>query len=368
MNVSKKNLLWLEFALTPEVQPRHVRPLIEAFGDIENIFAADHLALAGRGGISPGAAAGLSQHAGREAAERELKLMEKHSIALLTYESPTYPPLLRQIPDPPPVLYCLGSLVESDSIAVAIVGTRHPSAYGSQTAHRLAGDIAQYGATVVSGMAYGIDQAAHNGALAAGGRTIAVLGGGMGKIYPAGSAKLVERISEHGAVITEFPYSLPPGKGTFPQRNRIVSGISYSTLVVEAGERSGALITARLALEQNRELLAVPGPIYSKHSLGPNYLIKTGAKLVQQVEDIVEELPVDVRERLFTPAMKKEKTPVTEEEELVLSALSVDTPLHIDIIAGHLGMNFSNLSLVLLGLEMKSLVKQLPGMEYVKAI
>lgn len=367
MEMLPHDLLWLELAFTPEVQPRHLKGLLDGFGDIASVCGADHLSLAGRGGLPAGAAHGLASRAGAEAAEKEFKILQREGIALVTWDSPRYPRALREITDPPFLLFCKGTLVDSDDLSVALVGTRFPSAYGVQVAHRLAGDLAARGISITSGMANGIDQAAHNGALAVGGRTIAVLGSGLGRIYPSGTGKLVERIAASGAVISEFPFATPPGKGTFPQRNRIVSGMSLATCVIEAGERSGALITTRLALEQGREVLAVPGPIYAETSIGPNYLIKKGAKLVQNVADIIDELPAPARERL-TAATETDRPRVDESESRVLAALSVDRPVHVDIIAAHLGMTTSDISLLLLNLEMKSLVKQLPGMEYVKAL
>jgi DNA processing protein len=368
MELKDSDLLWLELALTPEVQPRHLHSLLNALEDVRTIFGASHLTLGSVEGMTPGAAAGIAGRAGKEAAERELEFVTKNGVSIVSYESALYPPLLREVIDPPFVLYALGSLAATDHDAVSVVGSRNTSAYGAQAAHRLSGDLAKAGLTVVSGMAFGIDQAAHNGALASGGRTIAVLGSGLARIYPARCEKLVERIKNNGAVITEFHHEVAPGKGTFPQRNRIVSGMSYATLVVEAGERSGALITARLALEQGRELLAVPGAIYSDRSFGTNYLIKSGAKLIQRVEDIIEELPEAVRSRLKLPEENTRNMTLNEMEEQIVSVLSVDTPLHIDIIAARLGMRIPDLSLQLLGLEMREIVRQLPGMEYIKAI
>ena len=367
MTLSREELLWLELALTPEVQPHHLPPLLAAFGGVEGVFAAGLMEL-GAAGVSAGAAAGINNRAGREAAEAEAERMRCGGISLVAYSSPGYPPLLRRVPDPPPALFALGGTAEADEAAVAVVGSRDASAYGAQVAHRLAGDLAARGVTVVSGMARGIDQSAHHGALEAGGRTLAVIGSGFGEVYPPRSEKLVERIAASGAVLTEFPYDVPPSKKTFPQRNRIISGICCATLVVEASERSGALITARFALDQDRELLAVPGPITARRSVGTNYMIKRGAKLVQRVEDVVEELPVKIRERLRAAAPGVPPVELSERERAVLDCLSVDKPLHVDIIARQLGLATPDLSLVLLGLEMKSLARQLPGMEYVRAI
>ena len=368
MTGEKHNMLWLELALTPEVQPRFVTALVQYFKTIEEIFSANHLSLGSNGKLPPGAAGAIVARAGKKAAEEEAEKLHEHGIGLITFGSKIYPPSLREIHDPPPVMFMRGEMNEGDHFAVSVVGSRHCSAYGAQVAHRLAGDLAKRGITVISGLANGIDQAAHNGALAAGGRTIAVLGSGLGNIYPRGSEKLVERIEQSGAVLSEFPYAVPPSKSTFPQRNRIVSGMSHATLVVEAGEKSGALITARLTLEQGHELLAVPGPIYSKKSLGSNYLIKTGAKLVQTVDDIIDELPESVRAKLITATEQVADVEFSDEERSIMEVLSIDTPQHIDIIAAHLGMSTADLSLLLLGLEMRAVVKQLPGMEFIKTV
>ena len=366
--MDEQEKLWLELALTPEVSARSVLQMIENLGDVEKIFSSNILELR-RAGAGAGAAAGIAQRAGQDAAKREEELINRNSISLLTFNSGNYPPLLRRIPDPPPVLFALGQLSSEDAQApVAIVGSRSATAYGAQVAHRLAGDLAARGVTIISGMARGIDQAAHNGALEAGGRTVAVLGSGLGKIYPTGSAKLVERISARGAVITEFPFETAANKITFPQRNRIISGVSYATLVVEASERSGALITARLALEQNRELLAVPGPLTSKQSIGTNYMIKRGAKLVQRADDVIEELPEEARERLKPIRDHADSPDLTKQEKQVLSLLSFDTPIHIDIIADRSGVGTADLSMILLSLEMKRLVLQQPGMEYLRKL
>jgi DNA processing protein len=365
MGIGVQELLWLELALTPEVSPRHLRSLLKNCGGIEGVFHAGLLEL-GACDLGGGAANSLLSRSGREAAEAEAGIIDKEGIGFITYESGAYPPLLREIPDPPIVLFHRGTPDLAGMPAVAMVGSRNSTAYGEQVARRLAGDLAARGVVVVSGMANGIDQKSHLGALDGGGRTFAVLGSGLGRIYPQGSEKLVERITEIGAVLTEFPFATPPTLITFPQRNRIISGICHATVVVEAAERSGALITARYALEQNRELLAVPGPISGRMSIGTNYMIKKGAKLVQRVDDIIDELPPVARAAL-KPAPDMGPPPQLDEGETqVLEVLSVDTPQHIDIIARLCGMATAELSLILLSLEMKSLIKQLPGTEYIR--
>ncbi len=363
MAFSDKDLLWLELVHTPEFAPRYIPSLLERFGGIERVFEAGLLEL---GEIGSSAAGGIAARAGRNAAQREAEMLEKSEISLASFESEDYPPLLRKIPDPPPVLYFRGKLDITKKPAVAMVGSRQSTAYGEQVAQRLAGDLAARGVVVVSGMARGIDQKAHQGALEAGGRTLAVIGSGLGNIYPPRSEKLVEAIAENGAVVSEFPFDTPPSKGTFPQRNRIISGICHATVVVEAAERSGALITARFALDQNRELLAVPGPISGRMSIATNYMIKKGAKLVQRVDDIIDELPAEVQTTLNPPQELGPPPELNEPEAQVYELLSVDTPQHIDIIARRAGMATAELSLTLLSLEMKSLVRQLPGAEYVR--
>ena len=367
MGIGAKEMLWLELALTPEVTPRCVPPLLEHFGEIESVFKAGLLDL-GAAGLSGGAARGIETRAGRKAAEGEAEILEAEGIGLVCFDSEAYPPLLRRIADPPAALFCRGNLSAGVGANVAMVGSRAASAYGTQAAHKLAADLAARGVTVVSGMARGIDQASHIGALEAGGRTVAVIGSGFGHIYPPHSEKLVERIIAGGALLTEFPFDTPPSKQTFPQRNRIVSGMSYATVVVEAAETSGALITAKFALDQDRELLAVPGPISARGSIGTNYIIKCGAKLVQRADDIVAELPREVKDALSEAAGEEVAADLDENESTVLDLLSVDTPLHVDIIARRAGLGSAELSMILLGLEMKALVKQLPGMEYIRTM
>jgi DNA processing protein len=365
---TENTISWLSLALTPGISAYNFRALIDSFDSLEQIQAASHIALSSKSGISADAAMSLSTGSSQKVAEQELQKLEKIGASILPYSSPTYPELLRQLPDPPILFQVLGEIVEQDQLCVSIVGSRKCSAYGTQVAHRLAGDLAERGITIVSGMAHGIDQAAHNGALAAGGRTVAVIGSGLGNIYPSNSSRLVERIVASGAVVSEFPYNTPPTKGTFPQRNRIVSGISPITLVIEAAERSGALITSRLALEQGRDLLAVPGPIYEPRSFGSNYLIKSGAKLVQTAQDVIDELPEHLFTLLEQAAEKRQPGSLSEEQTAIISLLSVDRPMHVDIIAAHSGFNLAKLAQLLLELEMDMVVKQLPGSEYIKAI
>jgi len=249
--------------------------------------------------------------------------------------------------------------LHGNSLNIAIVGSRNPTSYGRTVTERLSGDLAQRGFTVVSGMARGIDAAAHIGALATEGKTVAVLGSGMGTIYPAENKRLFYRIAESGAVISEFPFLTPPDAHNFPVRNRIISGLSLGTVIVEATHRSGSLITARLAAEQGREVFAVPGSITSFKSMGTHRLIKQGAKLVEHVEDILEELNLD-QPIPSIDTKEKPAIPLTPEEKKILNELS-PYPIHIDKLVRNLSLSAAQVSSLLLQLELKGLVTQSPG-------
>ena len=295
--------------------------------------------------------------------------------AVVTQADAGYPAPLRQIYDPPSVLYMKGRWSEHDRIAVAIVGSRQASRYGEQTAGHLAYELALRGVTVVSGLARGIDAAAHWGALKAAGRTLAVLGNGLSSIYPPEHRELAEAVAQHGAVISEYPMRMAPFAQNFPRRNRLISGLSLGVVVVEASAKSGALITADQALEQGREVFAVPGKVDSLTSEGTHQLLKQGAKLVTGVEDILEELrlsPVEAVSRGQTPSGEAKEsgrglTPfhATAEERLMLAQLSADEPCDIDELVATTGLPASACAATLLGLEVKRLVTQLPGKRFV---
>ncbi|TLY43264.1 MAG: DNA-protecting protein DprA [Nitrospirae bacterium] len=279
-----------------------------------------------------------------------------------------YPELLRAIHDPPAVLYCDGSVEPGDRQAVAIVGSRRATPYGLRITETLAGELSALGFTIVSGFARGIDAAAHRASLAAGGRTIAVLGCGLDVDYPPGHARLREEIAGSGAVLTEFEPGTPPRAPNFPRRNRIISGLALGAVVVEAAEDSGSLITARLALEQGREVFAVPGPIDVPTSRGPHGLLKQGAKLVETVDDIVEELLPQLDRPLQTLktepiAALPEHVALSPSERTVLDVMSRD-PLHLDDLTERSRLTTPAVAAILLGLELKALVKQLPGQRY----
>ncbi len=311
-------------------------------------------------------------------AEKEIAEAERQGIRVLGFSDPAYPPLLKQIADPPLALYVKGDVGALCQHAVAMVGSRRPSAYGSSVAHRLAADLAQRQVVIVSGMARGIDSASHRGSLEVGGKTVAVLGSGLDVIYPRENKKLAERIVGQGAIVSEFPLGTPPVPQNFPIRNRIISGLSLGVVIVEAAEYSGSLITARLALEQNREVFAVPGNITSPQSFGPNLLIKQGAKLVDQWLDVVEEFPASVRMQLLPPPDASEDSAqrpasllvagMDADQKAVYEALRVDEALFVDAVCGSASLSQPRVLAALLGLEMNGLVRQLPGMNFVRKL
>ncbi|HMO83832.1 MAG TPA: DNA-processing protein DprA, partial [Lacipirellulaceae bacterium] len=277
-------------ALTPDVGPILRQRLVERFGSPAGALAASAAQLQEGPGIGPKTArriVAVHEEVGVDAIEAQVR---DHALGLLLPSDSGYPGLLSEIPDPPGVLFVRGTIEPADAMAVAIVGTRRASRYGRQTAERLAGALARAGVTVVSGLARGIDAAAHQGALNAGGRTIAVLASGVLNVFPPEHEALAQQVAAQGAVVSESAPTMPPLSGMFPQRNRIISGLSMGVVIVEAAERSGALITARHAMEQGREVFAVPGPIDSPGSTGPNRLLRDGARLVACVDDILEEL------------------------------------------------------------------------------
>ena len=370
---------WICLNLIPDVAPAHWRRCLEAFGDIDRLWEADAQTLQRAAGVSPRVAQRIVE--GRRETgrlERELALAARLGVRLVTRDDTEYPAVLRTIPDPPLALYVRGALGPADAAAVAMVGARHASAYGLACADQLSYDVALRGITVVSGLARGIDAAAHAGALKASGRTLAVLGSGLARLYPPEHAALAERIAQHGAVISEYPLETPPLPEYFPRRNRLISGLSLGVVVVEASQRSGALITVDCALEQGREVFAVPGPMTAVTSQGTHHLLKQGARLVTSVEDIVEELGLAaLRQRSVagqaglsaTPALRA--TPdapvaVSDRAQRVLACLRKDDPVHIDAIAAASGCAMPDVSSILLELELCEVIRQLPGKQFVR--
>jgi DNA processing protein len=287
-----------------------------------------------------------------------------------------YPSLLRETYDPPIVIYCAGDVdLALSQPAIAIVGSRRCSTYGRNVAEKLSRELAERGVTVVSGLARGVDSAAHRGALEGRGLTIGVMGTGLDAVYPKENRKLAARIAEQGALITEFPLATPPASQNFPFRNRVISGLVLGVMVVEGAERSGSLITARLAYEQGRDVFAVPGNITSAKSFGPNYLIKDGAKLVQTWRDVIEELPGDIKAAILSAerGVQSLKQPVevvdlTDSERRVLKMLSADAPVHVDLLIAKAGLGSGELMGALLKLEMRDRIRQLPGKCFVRRV
>jgi DNA processing protein len=352
-------LPWFELKAVPGVGNHLFKRLIERFGSPAAALRAPAAELERVEGISRRTVETMSAHRATDAGGFEIEAACRGGFGIVTMTDPAYPRLLREIPDPPPMLYVHGALEDLER-TIAVVGSRHATAYGVDTTRRLCADLAAFGFTVVSGMAVGIDAAAHDGALAGGGRTVAVLGSGLAKVYPPQHRRLFDRIAARGAVVSEFPVDAGPEAHHFPVRNRIISGMSLGTVVVEATRNSGSLITARLAAEQNREVFAVPGSVQSFKSTGTHTLIKQGAKLVENVQDILDELGGVAAASAQPAARPAPAPPLSAEEARVLGALG-PYPLHIDEMVRKLSTDAGSLSGVLMQLELKGLVTQQPG-------
>ena len=366
MDATTEHLLaWFRLRSVPGIGNHLFRRLIRQFETPEAVFEGRDEALLAVEGVSGRLAAALRRpHKHRDAARRELARAAEQGIRIVTQRDKAYPPLLLEIPDPPPFLYVRGDLTRCRG-PVAIVGSRNATPYGRKITRRISRDLAAHDITVVSGMARGIDTAAHEGVLEAQGVTVAVLGSGLECVYPRENTTLCERIAETGAVISELPLAAGPDANHFPQRNRIISGMSLGTVVVEATRRSGSLITARLAAEQNREVFAVPGSIDSFKSIGTHRLIKSGAKLVTQVGDILEELPPWTWGGFKPQDAAADAAPVampdlTTMETAVFENLTV-YPVHVDDLTRRLKLEPGQLASILLALELKGLVRQDPG-------
>lgn len=360
-------LPWFTLKYVPGIGNHLYKRLIGRFGSPEHVFDASRDSLLEVEGITPRLISSLRKARLPEEAIKDLDLVAQKGYGIVCLTDPGYPPLLREIPDPPPFLYVFGTLDPSAHL-LAVVGSRNATPYGVTTTHRLCSDLAGKGLTIVSGMARGIDTAAHEGALMGKGHTIAVLGSGLEQIYPAENRELFQKITENGAVISEFALSALPEAHHFPQRNRVISGMSLGTLVVEATRNSGSLITARLAAEQNREVFAIPGSIQSFKSTGTHILIKQGAKLVEHVQDILDELnlqkrtlpPDDSKPSGVKGAEVRALPPLSDTEAAVFNALS-PYPVHSDELVRKLSLTSGKLMAILLQLEVKGLVQQAAG-------
>ncbi len=359
----------LRLCMVEGVGPRTRMRLLERFGSYHAALAAPSAELQEVPGVGPKLASKITAAQTEADAEAEIELCRSQGIEILTESSPDYPRLLREIVDPPGVLFVRGRLRPEDGLAMAMVGTRHATPYGLRQAERLAAALARAGLAIVSGLARGIDAAAHRGALEAGGRTLAVLASGVVDIFPPEHRELAERIVAQGALLSEAPSRAEPLRGAFPQRNRLISGLSLGVIVVEAPERSGALITARHAMEQGREVFAVPGSIESRTSGGCHRLIQDGARLVQSVDDVLEELgplveavPQPDGEPIRHPA----ELQLNEQEQQVLAAVGIE-PMSIDQVAAASGLPVSRVLSTLSVLEMRRLVRRLSGTTVVRA-
>lgn len=369
---------WIALNMIRGIGPRTANLLLGRFGAPANVFAASRSALEAEG-LKAETVGELHDSEILERANAEIERLEQLNARVITLEDEDYPALLREIYDPPIALYVRGDLNSAArQPCLAVVGSRRCSTYGINASASLARDLAAQRITIVSGLARGIDGAAHRGALEARGATIAVLGTGLDITYPKEHARLVDEIVVSGAVVSEFPLETPPLAQNFPYRNRVLSGLCFGVLVIEAAEHSGSLITARMAYEQGREVFAVPGNITSQTSFGPNYLIKDGAKLVQHWRDVIEELPHELkRDILGTESAVRAKgdsaaqlafetVELSEGERAVLKLLAADEPSHIDQLLVSSGLHSSELMNALLGLEMKDRIKQLPGKCFIK--
>ena len=379
MNAPEQNrLAWLALTLTPGLGPKRILKAAQALPDLSCLFRLSLTELEALN-FPPPAAQFLFTGKARTEAERELVRVSEQKGALLTFEDEDYPEQLREIFDPPPVLWVLGDVKLLARPSIAIVGTRHPSPYGTGMAEILARDLANHRLVILSGMARGIDTYAHKGALTAGGRTVAVWGTGVDVIYPKENKSLAEDILvAGGAIVSEYRLGTFPAPQNFPRRNRIISGISIGVLVVEAGENSGTRVTARCALEQDRDVYAVPGNVTNKNAWGPNTLIKQGAKLVATWEDVWQELPTQIRLQLegelgfASPAEHAasivEELPLQEPEKVVLSALRHDEAVQLDELMERLEskLTSSEIFTALFELELANRIKQLPGKNYVR--
>ena len=344
--------------------PRAARIVLKAFPEVDEVFGAGEGALAALG-IRADVARKLAGPGALGAALGELEKLEKKAYSILTFEDAEYPPLLREIYDPPLVLYVSGRAEALSGPAVSVVGARRPTAYGRAVARRLAADLASRGLVVVSGFARGIDSCAHSGALDSDGRTVAVLGSGLDDIYPPENRTLAAKVRERGAVVTELPLDAPPLGFHFPLRNRIIAGLGTGLVVVEATRHSGSLITARLALEENREVMAVPGNVTSGLSEGTNGLIRSGARLVGDWEDVAEGLPAPLRDEVLARRTEEEPAPdLSEAEAAVLGAVPADAEVHVDELAERTDLSVSELLGTLLGLELKGRIVQNPGKNF----
>ncbi|HKM66818.1 MAG TPA: DNA-processing protein DprA [Candidatus Acidoferrum sp.] len=368
------SLSWLALTLTPGIAARLSARLLREYGSPEGVFRAPLTGIEACNVPAPAAQAIFKKQLFWRA-EKEVDALRKVGGKLVNWKEPEYPQALLQIYDPPVMLYVRGDALVLNSPSLSIVGTRRPTVYGSQMAERMGRDLASRGLTIVSGLARGIDAIAHQGATAVGGRAIGVLGTGIDVCYPKENKKLYEKVLERGAIVSEFPTGSHPAPENFPVRNRIIAGIPLGVVIVEGKQYSGSLITARLAMEFGREVFGVPGNVTQEVSFAPNLLIKQGAKLVTNAEDVIEELPTPVR-----AALVKAEAVESEQRNLLLvdglspvqrklyGLLSAEESRHIDDIVDTSGLNSSEVLATLFDLEMQGIIRQLPGKQFSKVL
>ena len=350
---------WVAFNIVQGIGPVRLRALLDYFGDLETAWNADSTELE-RGGLNGRPLANLISARTELDVDRELEKIAQAGVQVLTWDSPDYPERLRHIYASPPVIYVRGDLQSKDEWAIGVVGTRRASMYGKEATRRIVTDLAHSGVTIVSGLARGVDGQAHQAALDAGGRTIAVLGCGVDVVYPAEHRRLAHQIVEQGALISDYPLGTQPEARNFPPRNRIISGLSLGVLVVEGTVKSGARITAEDAVEQDREVFAIPGNILQRNSELPNALIQEGAKLVRCANDILEELNLT---QISQHAEVRAALPQSKEEAVLLRHLSQE-PRHVDEISHLVHMPIEQVTSTLTLMELKGMVRQMGGMKY----
>jgi DNA processing protein len=366
---------WLALTLIKDIGPVTAKRLLSAFRTPQRVFAASPNELKDVEGINDSKINGISEFNSWDEVAKKIDEINEHNVRIIRYTDEEYPESLRYIDDSPVILYVKGSFIKKDKYAVAIVGSRNMTPYGKKITETIASELALCGITIVSGMARGIDAISHKSALKVNGRSIAVLGSGLDNPYPPENKGLFDELSERGCVISEFPMGTPPNKENFPRRNRLISGLSLGVLVVEATARSGSLITAGCALDQGKDVFAVPGSITSANSEGTHELIKKGAKLVQKTEDILEDIAPHLKglrgsangpsgESLSVNLpINLNGLEINDEEKAICSILGSE-PKHIDIISREAGMQAGRVLAILLGLEIKGIVKQSEGKRF----
>ncbi len=352
---------WIGLSIVPEIGPVMTKKLLALMESPEKIFNAGIKDLLSVKGLDKEKAENIRNFLHWDYIEKQIKVIERNGIKVIGFNDSQYPEVLRELPDSPVVLYMKGDYDPDDRYGIAVVGSRKYTYYGEAVAQKISIELSSAGFTIISGMARGIDSLAHKGALTSGGRTIAVLGSGLDIYYPPENKGLMEKIICSGCVISEFPPGTMPNRENFPRRNRLISGLSLGVLVVEATNESGSLITANYALEQNKEVFAIPGNITSSNSEGTNRLIKQGAKIVLDSEDIIEELAPVLRG--FIKSRNKKKIDMTEEESRLCSILTRE-PMHIDLIARETGLPVYRILDLLLSLELKGVTRQANGKRF----